>query len=81
MDALTPKEQLCQDENITSKTKARSYVIKENEAKNYISLCGGKARERATYAAPPPLKWRVPRGDPPKWPATDHLTTRHLSPD
>ncbi len=43
----------------------RSHVIKENEAKNYNSLCGGKASKMATQAAPPPpkvvgLKQRVP---------------------
>ncbi len=56
MAALTA---LCQEENITLKTYARSHVNKENEAKNYISLCLGKACERATQADPPP--------HPPEW--------------
>jgi len=76
MAALTPKEVLCQEENITSKTSARSHLNKENKAKNSISLCLGKARERATQTG---QKWRLPCGsrqnEQPKW-STRHVTGR-----
>jgi hypothetical protein len=36
MAAIIPKEALCQEENVTSKTSARSHVNKDNKAKNYI---------------------------------------------
>ena len=38
--------------------------MKENEAKNYISLCGGKACERATQATPTPPKVAGPTWGP-----------------
>ncbi len=52
MAAIISKEALCQEENITSKTKARCHLNKENEAKKYIPCVWGKARERATQATP-----------------------------
>jgi hypothetical protein len=38
---LLQKEGLYQEEKIAARISGRSHLIKENEAKNYNSLCGG----------------------------------------
>jgi hypothetical protein len=75
---LHKKEWLYQEEKITARISGRSHLIKENKAKNYNSLCGGKAARWLPKHLPSP-KWRVsgskvaglfspppPCGDPPK---------------
>jgi hypothetical protein len=41
MAAIIPKEALCQEENITSKTSARSHVNKETRQKTIFLVFGG----------------------------------------
>jgi hypothetical protein len=50
--AALQKEGLHQEEEITRKN-ARCHLIKEKEAKNKNSLCGGGAAKMATQAIPP----------------------------
>jgi hypothetical protein len=52
MAALTSKEGLYQEEQIIARKKGRCHLIKEKEAKNKNSLCGGAAKI-ATQAIPP----------------------------
>jgi hypothetical protein len=75
---LHQKEWLYREEKIIARILGRSHLIKEKEAKNYNSLCGGGA-----------ARW-LPRRPPPTWgpakmtpqgPTTDHAMTRHLSRD
>jgi hypothetical protein len=51
---LHQKEGLYQEEKITARTSGRSHVIKENETKNYISLCGGWGRAARWLPKHPP---------------------------
>jgi hypothetical protein len=54
MAALTPKEGLWKKEQ--QEYRASSHLIKEKEAKNYNSLCGGGGSKIATQAMPPSLQ-------------------------
>ncbi len=54
MDALTSKEGLYQEEQIIARKKGRCHLIKEKEAKNKNSLCGGGSQDGDPSHPPPP---------------------------
>ncbi len=51
---LHQKEGLYQEKKITARTSSRSHLMKENEAKNYNSLCGEGGSKMAAQASPLP---------------------------
>jgi hypothetical protein len=68
MVAFTPNRRAVSRGEYNSKNIGQMSCIKENKAKNYISLCGGKASKMTIQAVPLPLpKVAGPHmGDPPK---------------